>query len=128
MMNTSFLSKLNSENILPYESFISFLGEESSFRQKKIAWFVGDNTQSLKVLVKNNWLEADDSGFAFPNINPEVIFTDISGSSFSILDRRDDPFMTFDPVGLSSGGIIEFNDENKTVLYISQSLEYRYQK
>ena len=127
MMSTGFLDKLNSENILPYESVISYLGEESSFKQKKVAWFVGDNTQSVKFLVKNNWQEAENIGFTLPKINPEVIFTDMSGSSFTILESRIDPFMTFDPVGMSSGGIIEFNDENKTVLFISQSLQYRYQ-
>lgn len=127
MMNTSFLDKLQTNQTANYETFISYLGEESALKQKKISWFIGNNSQSVKFLDNNNWHDFDNKELIFPKIDPNVIFTDTFGNSFVVSENRKDPFMVFNPIGNSSGGTIEFNENGtKTILAISQSLQYEY--
>ena len=100
LTNASFLDRYNSDQIPSYEDFLKYLNEESSLKKKKVAWFVGDQSQSARILVNNEWeilpLEKD----FFPVVNLDVVFKDFSGSSFNISDERAEPFIIFDPIGI----------------------------
>ena len=121
LTNASFLDRYNSDQIPSYEDFLKYLNEESSLKKKKVAWFVGDQSQSARILVNNEWevlpLEKD----FFPVVNLDVVFKDFSGSSFNISDERTEPFIIFDPIGKSSGASIEFyNQDIEMMLIVDQ--------
>jgi prepilin-type N-terminal cleavage/methylation domain-containing protein len=128
LTNASFLDRYNSDQIPSYEDFLKFLNEESSLKKKKVAWFVGDQSQSARILVNNEWevlpLEKD----FFPVVNLDVVFKDFSGSSFNISDERTEPFIIFDPIGKSSGASIEFyNQDIEMILVVDQFSKITYQ-
>jgi prepilin-type N-terminal cleavage/methylation domain-containing protein len=128
LTNASFLDRYNSDQIPSYEDFLKFLNEESSLKKKKVAWFVGDQSQSARILVNNEWevlpLEKD----FFPVVNLDVVFKDFSGSSFNISDKRTEPFIIFDPIGKSSGASIEFyNQDIEMILVVDQFSKITYQ-
>jgi|TARA_B110000305_G_scaffold77985_1_gene87686 prepilin-type N-terminal cleavage/methylation domain-containing protein len=128
LTNASFLDRYNSDQIPSYEDFLKYLNEESSLKKKKVAWFVGDQSQSARILVNNEWevlpLEKD----FFPVVNLDVVFKDFSGSSFNISDERTEPFIIFDPIGKSSGASIEFyNQDIEMILIVDQFSKITYQ-
>ena len=128
LTNASFLDRYNSDQIPSYEDFLKYLNEESSLKKKKVAWFVGDQSQSVRILVNNEWevlpLEKD----FFPVVNLDVVFKDFSGSSFNISDERTEPFIIFDPIGKSSGASIEFyNQDIEMILIVDQFSKITYQ-
>ncbi|MDB9909785.1 prepilin-type N-terminal cleavage/methylation domain-containing protein [Gammaproteobacteria bacterium] len=128
LTNASFLDRYNSDQIPSYEYFLKYLNEESSLKKKKVAWFVGDQSQSARILVNNEWeilpLEKD----FFPVVNLDVVFKDFSGSSFNINDDRAEPFIIFDPIGKSSGASIEFyNQDIEMILTVDQFSKITYQ-
>mgnify|MGYP005687649147 FL=1 len=128
LTNASFLDRYNSDQIPSYEDFLKYLNEESSLKKKKVAWFVGDQSQSARILVNNEWevlpLEKD----FFPVVNLDVVFKDFSGSSFNVSDERTEPFIIFDPIGKSSGASIEFyNQDIEMILIVDQFSKITYQ-
>jgi prepilin-type N-terminal cleavage/methylation domain-containing protein len=128
LTNASFLDRYNSDQIPSYEDFLKYLNEESSLKKKKVAWFVGDQSQSARILINNEWevlpLEKD----FFPVVNLDVVFKDFSGSSFNISDERTEPFIIFDPIGKSSGASIEFyNQDIEMILTVDQFSKITYQ-
>lgn len=128
LTNASFLDRYNSDQIPSYEDFLKYLNEESSLKKKKVAWFVGDQSQSARILINNEWevlpLEKD----FFPVVNLDVVFKDFSGSSFNISDERTEPFIIFDPIGKSSGASIEFyNQDIEMILIVDQFSKITYQ-
>ena len=128
LTNASFLDRYNSDQIPSYEDFLKYLNEESSLKKKKVAWFVGDQSQSARILVNNEWevlpLEKD----FFPVVNLDVVFKNFSGSSFNISDERTEPFIIFDPIGKSSGASIEFyNQDIEMILIVDQFSKITYQ-
>lgn len=128
LTNASFLDRYNSDQIPSYEDFLKYLNEESSLKKKKVAWFVGDQSQSARILINNEWevlpLEKD----FFPVVNLDVVFKDFSGSSFNISDERTEPFIIFDPIGKSSGASIEFyNQDIEMMLIVDQFSKITYQ-
>jgi prepilin-type N-terminal cleavage/methylation domain-containing protein len=128
LTNASFLDRYNSDQIPSYEDFLKYLNEESSLKKKKVAWFVGDQSQSARILINNEWevlpLEKD----FFPVVNLDVVFKDFSGSSFNISDERAEPFIIFDPIGKSSGASIEFyNQDIEMMLIVDQFSKITYQ-
>ena len=115
LTNASFLDRYNSDQI-------------PSLKKKKVAWFVGDQSQSARILINNEWevlpLEKD----FFPVVNLDVVFKDFSGSSFNISDERTEPFIIFDPIGKSSGASIEFyNQDIEMILIVDQFSKITYQ-
>ena len=128
LTNASFLDRYNSDQIPSYEDFLKYLNEESSLKKKKVAWFVGDQSQSARILVNNEWevlpLEKD----FFPVVNLDVVFKDFSFFSFNISDERTEPFIIFDPIGKSSGASIEFyNQDIEMILIVDQFSKITYQ-
>jgi prepilin-type N-terminal cleavage/methylation domain-containing protein len=127
LMNTDILDDFETNEISSYESFITFLGEESALKKKKLAWFVGNNSQSVMYLKEGSWVDLELQKKLFPEINSSVIFKDSEGQVFSFIENRSLPFMIFNPIGHSSGGIIEFYDNASPVnLVINQSLQFSY--
>jgi prepilin-type N-terminal cleavage/methylation domain-containing protein len=59
LMNTDILDDFETNEISSYESFITFLGEESALKKKKLAWFVGNNSQSVMYLKEGSWVDLE---------------------------------------------------------------------
>ena len=45
--NTSFVDRYQSDQAEPYKVFLNFLSEESALTKKTLAWFIGENTQTI---------------------------------------------------------------------------------
>lgn len=121
LTNSSFLDRYDADNIPTYENFLQFLSEESALKKKKVAWFIGNQEQSAQVFQRNEWHHLDLDEDLFPIINLDVVFKDSTDTPFTINDERSDPFVTFDPMGRSSGASIEFyNQDVAMVLLIDQ--------
>ena len=93
LMNTDILDDFETNAISSYESFITFLDEESALKKKKLAWFVGNNSQSVMYLKEGSWVDLELQKKLFPEINSSVIFKDSEGQVFSFIENRSLPFM-----------------------------------
>ena len=123
LTNSSFLDKYNSDQIPSYELFLKYLSEESALKKKRVAWFVGNKSQSVQSFQNNTWNLIELDNDLFPVIASDVLFKDFTGNSFSFNEERIEPFITFDPLGKSSGASIEFYDEQiKMILIINNIL------
>jgi prepilin-type N-terminal cleavage/methylation domain-containing protein len=110
--NTSFFDRYQSDQVEPYKEFLNFLSEESALTKKTLAWFIGENTQSIYTLKKNEWhLQNFDSSY-YPNISNKIIFKDARGQTLLFSNETELPFLIFYPSGQSSGGEIYFNEDN----------------
>ena len=121
LTNSSFLDRYDADNIPTYENFLQFLSEESALKKKKVAWFIGNQTQYIASFSGTEWqvqtLESGD----LPSIKSSTQFQDNRGKIFSISDSREDPFLVFYPSGQSSGGEISFDEAgNDLILKIDQ--------
>ena len=129
LTNSSFLDRYNSDQIPSYELFLKYLSEESALKKKKVAWFVGNTSQSVQVFENNTWNLTDLDNDLFPVVASDVLFKDFAGNSFSFNEERIEPFITFDPLGKSSGASIEFYDEQiKMILIIDQFSQITFKK
>ena len=127
--NSSFLDRYSADQIPTYQDFIEYLSEESALKKKKVAWFIGSQSQSAQFFENNQWNPLDIKEDFYPIIHLDVIFKDYTGVSFNINDETNDPFITFDPIGRSSGASIEFyNQDIATVMIIDQFSQITYQK
>ena len=113
LTNSSFLQKYDSSQIESYKTFIQYLSEESALTKKTVAWFIGNNTQSIAYYQNGEWRTQNLALSFFPSINPVTEFKDGQGSMFFVDDKREDPFLVFSPSGQSSGGSIQFADSKK---------------
>ena len=129
LTNSSFLDKYNSDQIPSYELFLKYLSEESALKKKRVAWFVGNKSQSVQSFQNNTWNLIELDNDLFPVIASDVLFKDFTGNSFSFNEERIEPFITFDPLGKSSGASIEFYDEQiKMILIIDQFSQITFKK
>jgi len=129
LTNSSFLDKYNSDQIPSYELFLKYLSEESALKKKRVAWFVGNKSQSVQSFQNNTWNLIELDNDLFPMIASDVLFKDFTGNSFSFNEERIEPFITFDPLGKSSGASIEFYDEQiKMILIIDQFSQITFKK
>ena len=129
LTNSSFLDRYNSDQIPSYELFLKYLSEESALKKKKVAWFVGNTSQSVQVFENNTWNLTDLDNDLFPVVASDVLFKDFAGNSFSFHEERIEPFIIFDPIGKSSGASIEFYDEQiKMILIIDQFSQITFKK
>jgi len=129
LTNSSFLDRYNSDQIPSYELFLKYLSEESALKKKKVAWFVGNTSQSVQVFENNTWNLIDLDNDLFPVVASDVLFKDFAGNSFSFNEERIEPFIIFDPIGKSSGASIEFYDEQiKMILIIDQFSQITFKK
>ena len=71
--NTSFVDRYQSDQVEPYKEFLHFLSEESALTKKTLAWFIGENTQTIYTLKKNEWQLQDFDSSYFPNISLSLI-------------------------------------------------------
>ena len=127
--NSSFLDRYSADQIPTYQDFIEYLSEESALKKEKVAWFIGSQSQSAQFFENNQWNPLDIKEDFYPIIHLDVIFKDYTGVSFNINDETNDPFITFDPIGRSSGASIEFyNQDIATVMIIDQFSQITYQK
>ena len=111
--NNSVLDKYQSNNVNSYHEFIKFLSEESALTKKTIAWFIGNDAQSINYLKNNQWLSHELEGSYYPIIKNTTLFKDSHGKSFVLSENVETPFLIFYPSGRSSGGFIKFNESNK---------------
>ena len=110
--NTSFVKRYQSDQVEPYKEFLNILSEESALTKKALAWFIGENTQTIYTLKKNEWhLQNFDSSY-YPNISNQIFFKDARGQTLLFSDETKLPFLIFYPSGQSSGGEIYFNEDN----------------
>jgi len=129
LTNSSFLDRYNSDQIPSYELFLKYLSEESALKKKRVAWFVGNKSQSVQSFQNNTWNLIELDNDLFPMIASDVLFKDFTGNSFSFNEERIEPFITFDPLGKSSGASIEFYDEQiKMILIIDQFSQITFKK
>ena len=110
--STSFVDKYQSDQVEPYKEFINFLSEESALTKKTLAWFIGEDTQSIYMLKKNSWhLQNFDSSF-YPDISDKVLFIDFRGQKLILSKKVEKLFLIFYPSGLTSGGEIHIDESN----------------
>jgi prepilin-type N-terminal cleavage/methylation domain-containing protein len=107
--NTSFVDRYQSDQVEPYKEFLS---EESALTKKTLAWFIGENTQSIYALKKNEWHSQNFDSSYYPNISNKIIFKDARGQVLLFSNETELPFLIFYPSGQSSGGEIHFNEDN----------------
>ena len=110
--NTSFVDRYQSDQAEPYKKFLNFLSEESALTKKTLAWFIGENTQTIYTLKKNEWHSQDFDSSYYPNISNQTLFKDARGQTLLFSDETKLPFLIFYPSGQSSGGEIHFNEDN----------------
>lgn len=110
--NTSFVDRYQADQVEPYKEFINFLSEESALTKKTLAWFIGEKTQSVYFLKKNEWYSQDFDSSYYPKISSDILFKDARGQTLLFSDETKLPFLIFYPSGRSSGGEIHFNEDN----------------
>jgi prepilin-type N-terminal cleavage/methylation domain-containing protein len=129
LTNSSFLDRYNSDQIPTYEVFLKYLSEESALKKKKIAWFVGNKSQTVQVFQNNEWNPLDIDQNILPVINLDVLFKDFAGNTFSFNEERIEPLIIFDPMGKSTGATIEFYDSKiKMILTVDQFSQITFKK
>ena len=110
--NTSFVDRYQADQVEPYKEFINFLSEESALTKKTLAWFIGEKTQSVHFLKKNEWHSQDFDSSYYPKISSDILFKDARGQILIFPEETEIPFLIFYPSGRSSGGEIHFNEDN----------------
>ena len=111
--NTSFFDRYQSDHVEPYKEFLNFLSEESALTKKTLAWFIGEKTQSVYFLKKNEWHSQDFDSSYYPTISSDILFTDARGQILIFTEETEIPFLIFYPSGRSSGGEIQFGGPNQ---------------
>ena len=111
--NTSFVDRYQADQVEPYKEFINFLSEESALTKKTLAWFIGEKTQSVHFLIKNEWHSQDFDSSYYPKISSDILFKDARGQILIFPEETEIPFLIFYPSGRSSGGEIQFGGPNQ---------------
>ncbi|MDB2370649.1 prepilin-type N-terminal cleavage/methylation domain-containing protein [Gammaproteobacteria bacterium] len=111
--NTSFVDRYQADQVEPYKEFINFLSEESALTKKTLAWFIGEKTQSVHFLIKNEWHSKDFNSLYYPKISSDILFKDARGQILIFPEETEIPFLIFYPSGRSSGGEIQFGGTNQ---------------
>lgn len=111
--NTSFVVRYQADQVEPYKEFINFLSEESALTKKTLAWFIGEKTQSVHFLIKNEWHSKDFNSLYYPKISSDILFKDARGQILIFPEETEIPFLIFYPSGRSSGGEIQFGGTNQ---------------
>ena len=111
--NTSFVDRYQADQVEPYKEFINFLSEESALTKKTLAWFIGEKTQSVHFLIKNEWHSKDFNSLYYPKISSDILFKDARGQILIFPEETEIPFLIFYPSGRSSSGEIQFGGPNQ---------------
>jgi prepilin-type N-terminal cleavage/methylation domain-containing protein len=111
--NTSFVDRYQADQVEPYKEFINFLSEESALTKKTLAWFIGEKTQSVHFLKKNEWHSQDFDSSYYPKISSDILFKDARGQILIFPEETEIPFLIFYPSGRSSSGEIQFGGPNQ---------------
>ena len=93
--STSFVDKYQSDQVEPYKEFINFLSEESALTKKTLAWFIGEDTQSIYMLKKNSWHLQNFDSSLYPDISDKVLFIDSRGQKLILSKKVEKPFLIF---------------------------------